>query len=123
MVVKDVVVLVEEEQDTREERMDSVVHRVEHTVVMEILMVMNVEDQVMMPLEEAVVEAVGTLEIVEETQAVTVMEQQVEVEETIGQGLTMLMTHRLGVDLMATVETGVIGLVTGLDNIMVELVT
>ena len=123
MVVKDVVVLVEEAQDSREERLDSVVHRVEHTVVMEILMVMNVEDQVMMPLEEAVVEAVGTLEIVEETQAVTVMEQQVEVEETSGQGLTMLMTHRLGVDLMATVETGVIGLVTGLDNIMVELVT
>jgi|TARA_B100001996_G_scaffold64865_1_gene46830 hypothetical protein len=123
VVVKDVVVLVEEEQDTREERTDSVVHRVEHTVVMEILMVMNVEDQVMMPLEEAVVEAVGTLEIVEETQAVTVMEQQVEVEETIGQVLTMLMTQGLGVDLMATVETGVIGLVTGLDNIMVELVT
>ena len=92
-------------------------------MVMEILMVMNVEDQVMMPLEEAVVEAVGTLEIVEDTQAVTVMEQQVEVEETIGQVLTMLMTDRLGVDLMATVETGVIGLVTGLDNIMVELVT
>ena len=57
MVEKAVVVLEEVEQDIKEERMDSVVHRVVRTVVMEILMVMNVEDQVTMPLEEAVVAA------------------------------------------------------------------
>ena len=105
-VVKDVVVLVEEEQVTREEKTDSAVHRVEITVLMEILMETSVEDQVTMPLEEAVVEAVGTQVIVEETQAVTVMEQQEEVEETIGQVLTMLMKPKLGLVHMETVETG-----------------
>ena len=119
-VVKDVVVLVEEEQVTREERTDSVVHRVEITVLMEILMVMSVEDQVMTLLEEEAVEAVGTQVIVEETQAVTVMEQQEEVEETIGQRLTMLTKPKLGLVHMETVETGDIGQETVQDNIMVE---
>ena len=112
--------LVEEEQVTREERTDSVVHRVEITVLMEILMVMNVEDQVMTLLEEEAVEAVGTQVIVEETQAVTVMEQQEEVEETIGQVLTMLTKPKLGLVTMETVETGDIGQETVQDNIMVE---
>ena len=119
-VVKDVVVLVEEEQVIREERTDSVVHRVEITVLMEILMVMSVEDQVMTLLEEEAVEAVGTQVIVEETQAVTVMEQQEEVEETIGQRLTILTKPKLGLVHMETVETGDIGQETVQDNIMVE---
>ena len=120
MDVKDVVVLVEEEQETREEKTDSAVHRVETTVLMEILMETSVEDQVTMPLVEAVVEAVGTLEIVEETQAVTVMEQQVEVEETIGQVLTMLTKPKPGLVTMETVETGDIGQETVQVHIMVE---
>ena len=83
-------------------------------------MEMSVEDQVMTLLEEEAVEAVGTQVIVEETQAVTVMEQQEEVEETIGQRLTMLTKPKLGLVHMETVETGDIGQETVQDNIMVE---
>ena len=120
MDVKDALLQVVVEQVTKEEKTDSVVHRVEITVLMEILMEMSVEDQVTMPLEEAVVEAVGTQVIVEETQAVTVMEQQEEVEETIGQVLTMLTKPKPGLVTMEAVETGDIGQETVQDNIMVE---
>ena len=120
MDVKDALLQVVVEQVTKEEKTDSVVHRVEITVLMEILMEMSVEDQVTMPLEEAVVEAVGTQVIVEGTQAVTVMEQQEEVEETIGQVLTMLTKPKPGLVTMDLVETGDIGQETVQDNIMVE---
>tara|TARA_B100001079_G_C16122568_1_gene387717 strand:- start:194 stop:523 length:330 start_codon:yes stop_codon:yes gene_type:complete len=83
-VVKVVVVQETVEQVDREEQTDNVVHRVEQWEVTVIPMEMSVADQGMTLLVAEAVEVDITQVSVVETQVVTAMEQQGEVEDNLG---------------------------------------